>query len=666
MQHILIVDDSKLNLKMANDALKDYYRISMASSGTEALQFIKKQSVDLILLDFEMPVLNGIETLMQMKLDDMVSNIPVIFLTGVSNPEIESRCLTLGAQDFITKPFFQPAMLQRVQRVLELTRLRADLEAQVLEKTEELEILTVQTITTFANAIDAKDAYTKGHSQRVAQYSKLIAQKLNWSELAIKNLFYTAILHDIGKIGIPDYILCKTTQLNVDEYDIIKKHPEIGSHILEDVILVPYLGIGAYSHHEKYDGSGYPLGSVGDEIPLIGRIISVADAVDAMRSDRAYRNKMPIPQVISELKKNRGTQFDPIITDIMIGILESDIDLQPLEKDLDGQNALLMRVVNEYVNFSNIDGLTGLWNRIYLEEKVNQYLENGDNNGAFLMIDLDDFKRINDTWGHIAGDSLLANISVVIKTLLKNYEIASRMGGDEFAVYLPNVVSFEEAAEFAQNLITKVHKKMSVLNSPFPVTLSIGIALAASDGSSYNELYHNADKALYYAKRTNKNKFCFYKDIQAMEKNQLMPYSIVNLSKLKDLLSEKGIQKGAYLVNRDEFEKIYQLMNRMSKRSQEKLQIVLFSFMAKDSQIPNESDLTEQIKNLIIATKDSLRIGDVATKFGHSQYIVLLKNADQKVGDLVVKRIVSYYTKLNKDDSINLCYEIDEISPQKA
>ena len=649
-----------MNLEMAKNALKEHYKTSTAMTGIEALDFVKEQSVDLILLDIEMPQMNGIETLMQMKQDDMISNIPIIFLTAISNPDVEAKCLTLGAQDFITKPFFQPAMLQRVQRVLELQALRNDLESQVLQKTRELELLTIQTITTFANAIDAKDPHTKGHSFRVAQYSKLIAQKLGFSELSTKNLYYTALLHDIGKIGIPDYILSKNSALTDDEFTAIKKHPEIGCHILEDVILVPYLGIGAISHHEKVDGTGYPFGKKGEDIPLIGRIISVADAVDAMMSDRSYRKKLPVETVIRELEQHSGTQFDVTIADIMISILQSEANLEADISQSDLQNELLSKIVNEYVNFSNVDGLTGLWNRVYLEDKMDQYLKNAAAECAFLMIDLDNFKQVNDVWGHTAGDSLLTGVSVTIRSMLVPGAIPCRMGGDEFAIFIPGFTK-ADSADFAAKLLKNINQYMRNIKSPFRITMSVGIAHSPADGCSYEELYRNADKALCYAKNTSKNKYTLFSDLSNKTLGMDWENSVVNIESLKGYLSEKIPQKGAYLVHQEEFKKIYQLLQRMSKRSNEKPQIILFTFSYKDGQVPTEIDLIDKFKYLITATKESLRIGDVATKFGNTQYIILLKNAESGIAEMVAKRIIRQYSKMNSDSAIRLIYEIDEL-----
>ena len=175
-----------------------------------------------------------------------------------------------------------------------------------------------------ASAIDAKDEYTRGHSHRVAEYSEKIAREMGKSEEECKKIYYTALLHDVGKIGVSDRIITKNGKLTDEEYEIMKQHPVIGSQILSSVKDYPYLGIGARYHHERYDGLGYPDGLKGEEIPEVARIISVADAYDAMTSNRSYRSAFPQQDVRDEIVKNAGTQFDPDMAKIMQHFIDID------------------------------------------------------------------------------------------------------------------------------------------------------------------------------------------------------------------------------------------------------------------------------------------------------------------------------------------------------
>lgn len=192
------------------------------------------------------------------------------------------------------------------------------------ERANKIEKLSLQSMIAFSAAIDAKDSYTNGHSTRVAQYSKMIAEKYGKDEEQQKNIYFIALLHDVGKIGIPDQIINKPTKLSDEEYAIIKGHPAIGYNILKNIEELPAIAIGARFHHERYDGKGYPLGMAGQDIPEIARIIAVADAYDAMTSNRSYRELMPQEKVKEEIRKGKGTQFDPVFADIMLALIEAD------------------------------------------------------------------------------------------------------------------------------------------------------------------------------------------------------------------------------------------------------------------------------------------------------------------------------------------------------
>ena len=191
------------------------------------------------------------------------------------------------------------------------------------QRQSEYKAITDQAVFTIANTIDAKDPYTKGHSVRVAAFSVEIGKKLNFNEHRIEHLYYTALLHDIGKVGIPDEILKKTSSLTEEEYKIMMQHPEIGGKILKDITAIQDISRGAREHHERYDGKGYVQGLVGEEISLEGRIICAADSYDAMASRRAYRDEFTKEKILSEFNKCRGTQFDPNVADIVIKMIET-------------------------------------------------------------------------------------------------------------------------------------------------------------------------------------------------------------------------------------------------------------------------------------------------------------------------------------------------------
>lgn len=337
---ILVVDDDTSNLKIASHILnREKMRVSCLKSGEDAIKFLQENRPDLILLDVHMPGMDGFETLATIQKNRATADIPVIFLTADDDSDTETRGLQAGAMDFIKKPFVPGVLLLRVRHMIELIRLQTNLSQEVEKKTQEvmaqhekLERMSIQIVKTLSGAIDAKDTYTNGHSTRVAEYSKEIAKRAGLSEEMQNDIYMMGLLHDVGKIGIPDAIINKPTRLTDEEYSIIQNHPVMGAKILKNITEFPKMCTGARWHHERYDGKGYPDGISGQDIPLEARIIAVADAYDAMSSRRSYRDVLPQAQVRSEVEKGKGTQFDPIFAEIMLSMMDGDTDYQMREK----------------------------------------------------------------------------------------------------------------------------------------------------------------------------------------------------------------------------------------------------------------------------------------------------------------------------------------------
>ncbi len=256
----------------------------------------------------------------------------MIFLTADESSGAESRGLALGAMDFIRKPFVPEILLLRVQHMIELVTLQNQLSFEVKKKTEENRQLLIHVVESLASAIDMKDIYTRGHSGRVAEYSKRIARRAGYSEFRQEEIYMMGLLHDVGKIGVSDTIIRKPESLTDDEFREIKKHPGMGARILDNIKEDPDLSVAAHYHHERFDGKGYPDGITGFDIPEVARIIAVADAYDAMSSDRSYRKKLTDEQIREQLIGGKGTQFDPKFADIMIEIMEEDSELKNKER----------------------------------------------------------------------------------------------------------------------------------------------------------------------------------------------------------------------------------------------------------------------------------------------------------------------------------------------
>lgn len=323
---IIVVDDDVANLKMAGTILSRHHmRVTTLRSGRALLEYVRDNKPDLILLDVRMPEMDGFETMRRLKQQMTPGReIPVIFLTADENAESETKGLELGAMDFIKKPFVPEVLSIRVRHIIELVRLQRNLADEVEIKTQENENLSLRVVQTLADAIDAKDTYTNGHSGRVAKYAREIGARFGYSQKQQDAIYMMGLLHDVGKIGVPDAVINKPDRLTDEEYALIKTHPAKGERILKNIKERPELAVGARWHHERYDGKGYPDGLSGSAIPEEARIIAVADAYDAMTSRRSYRDILPQETVRAEIAKGKGTQFDPQFADIMLKMMDED------------------------------------------------------------------------------------------------------------------------------------------------------------------------------------------------------------------------------------------------------------------------------------------------------------------------------------------------------
>lgn len=337
---ILVVDDDVSNLKMASHILTEAdMRVSCLKSGEEALKFLQCSRPDIILLDIHMTGMDGFDTMAAIREQDEMAAIPIIFLTADEDSETETRGLQSGAVDFIRKPFVPEVLLTRIRHTIDLMRLQTDLSEEVNKKTKEvveqqerIQRVFLQVVNALAGAIEAKDAYTNGHSSRVAHYSQKIAMQLGLPEDVQSDIYIIGLLHDVGKIGIPDSIINKPGKLTDEEYAVIKTHSALGAGILEKITEFPKLATGAKWHHERYDGKGYPDGIERETIPMEARIIAVADAYDAMSSKRSYRDVLPQSTVRAEIEKGKGTQFDPVFADAMLRLIDEDTEYDMREK----------------------------------------------------------------------------------------------------------------------------------------------------------------------------------------------------------------------------------------------------------------------------------------------------------------------------------------------
>ena len=340
---ILVVDDDTANLALAQKILGKEYRIAAANSGMVAFKYLENKCPDLILLDINMPEMDGFQVMEKLRSMEKFSHVPVIFLTADNDPETETKCLSMGAVDFVAKPFLPDVLMSRVRRTLELEKYRSDLERMVEEQTKIITARTrrisqiqEQVIMGMATLIETRDNSTGKHVKNTKTYVQMIANELRKRNMFeetltddyIVNVCKAAPLHDVGKIRIADAILKKPARLTEEEYNAMKLHTVYGKQIINEIIGgvedPEYVKIAeeiAMYHHERWDGTGYPIGLKGEDIPLCARIMALADVFDALYEERCYKEPIrPVYKIMKTLEEGKGTQFDPVITEVFISM----------------------------------------------------------------------------------------------------------------------------------------------------------------------------------------------------------------------------------------------------------------------------------------------------------------------------------------------------------
>ncbi len=326
--YVLIVDDEpQLRRVLSRLMASDGFEVDEASNGREALNALQRRAATLVLSDLYMPELDGMELLREVRANH--SDTAVIMITAVTDVSTAVHCLSLGAMDYITKPFHLEEIRARVRQALERRRLLLEnrdyqerLEERVAQQAHRIEQLFLASIQSLADALEVKDQYTHGHSVRVSKFCVAIAERLDLTSDVVQQIELGGRVHDIGKIGVREWVLNKAGPLTAEEYAHVMTHPEVGWRILQPLLheMPRALNI-VRSHHERFDGRGIPDGLAGDAIPIEARIATVADTFDAMTSGRPYRPALALDVTLAELKRCRGTQLDPTVTELFLALV---------------------------------------------------------------------------------------------------------------------------------------------------------------------------------------------------------------------------------------------------------------------------------------------------------------------------------------------------------
>lgn len=330
MKSILVIDDSKTSLSTALSVLKNTYKVTPVTSGMQALKFLENNKCDLILLDINMPEMDGFEVMKKIKDNPDRADIPIILLTADSAPETETRGLEEGAADFIAKPFVPAVMFSRIRRILELEELHKDLSQKIDEGTKHIRHIQHMMVLGMADMVENRDNSTGGHIKRTSAVIEIFADKLmknddSISEDFLKKIMRAAPMHDLGKIAVDDRILKKQGKFTEEEYAEMKKHSVEGARIVRQILegveeksFVEIARNMAHYHHEKWNGEGYPEGLSGENIPLEARIMALADVFDALVSKRCYKEAFTYDKAFSIIENDLGSHFDPRLGKIFI------------------------------------------------------------------------------------------------------------------------------------------------------------------------------------------------------------------------------------------------------------------------------------------------------------------------------------------------------------
>lgn len=534
-QTILIVDDSEMNRDLLVDILEDRYDIIEAENGGKAIEILAEQreAISLVLLDIMMPEMDGFEVLGHIYQNHWNESFAVIMISADDSPVNIKRAYDLGAFDYISRPFDAAIVQRRISNTMCLYVRQKHLEQLVIEQFYENENNNKLMIAILSHIVEFRNGESGAHVLHVNQITELLLKQLilhtdqyplSQSDIAL--ISTASSLHDIGKIAISEEILNKPGRLTDEEFEIIKTHAAIGADILlslpadwQSIPLVRMAFEICRWHHERYDGKGYPDGLKGDGIPIAAQAVALADVYDALTSERCYKKAYSHEDALNMILDGQCGSFNPILLQCLQEI--TTVLKQELTKNVSGQN--VMQRTGGEIDYDRIfsgkkynfqsqqqktrkllytDSLTGAYNRRYYDD----YIQNAEDIQAAVMIDVDNFKQINDNYGHDVGDIVLHSIAQTILSCIRKTDAVIRYGGDEFAV-----IFYQIPAEVFETKLEKMRYLVEALSVNEYPEIHMSISVGGAYGTKRaKELFKIADRMMYQSKLTkNQVNICF-------------------------------------------------------------------------------------------------------------------------------------------------------------
>lgn len=470
---LYVEDEDTLRQSVAQYLRLIFDKVDVAKDGKEGLAAFNKNSYDIVITDIQMPSMNGLEMIKAIREKDAQQNILIVTAYSEANYFMES--ISLDVDGYILKPIDFDKINKNLYKIVQQINIfrenqnyKTNLEKIVEERTTQNFILQGEKIKNYENTllslvemVEKRDTYTGGHSLRVAQYCKLIADKMGYNEKDCELLYKAGILHDIGKIGTPDAVLLKPGKLNDLEYNIMKEHVYDSAQLLGKIPMYKELSTIVAAHHERYDGSGYPLGLKQSEIPELAKIMIVADAFDAMTTNRVYKHKMSVAEAMDELKAFSGTQFDPYVIAFAIDVLQDVV--------IDTNIFQLPSTGMEHKRFAYFyeDQVTEVYNEKYLDLYLVQN-QNKDKLNKITVLFTHHFEEYNKFFGWDKGNLFLKDIA---NMLVKNYtdSMVFRINGDDFVILSNKHASIDSSIlepflEQSNDLIGFTQKEFNALD----------------------------------------------------------------------------------------------------------------------------------------------------------------------------------------------------------